>query len=738
MSNQSVGTISVDLTLDDKAFDRALTAAEGKAKTAGKTIDAELSGATTRTEARFASFGAIATRALTVTGIAAGVAGVAAVKMAGDYEQSLNVFKSVSGATAKQMELVAQRARELGKDASLPGISARDAAQALTELAKAGLTVNDSLAAGKGVLSLAKAGNLGVADAATIAAQALNAFGLEGTKATTVADLLAAAASSSSVEVEDIALGLAQVGAGAKEMGVSLQDTVTSLALFTKAGLRGQDAGTSLKQMFIQLASPTKQADELMKKLGIRLFDANGDFVGLASSGQILQEKLKKLTTEQRNNALATIFGSDSMRVASILAREGAAGFNDMAKAVNRQGAATELATAQNAGFNGALDNFISTLQTIGIDIGTKVLPPLTAFLKTIAQPESIDRITKALTLFGSALVGVAVAVGSLKLIGFIRDLSATSLAATSAGQAIAAAGALIGVSFGWAVVIMAAIAVVVAALTFLQVKFDIFGQAVTALQPVLNFLGQVFQGIADIFVASLQPALANLQAAFDILFLAIQPYVPYLQILAKLLGGVLVAAIIAVVVVSATLISILANVIAIIIRVVATIYGSLLGAFRAITTTVNDAVKAITSINLFQAGRDMITGLVNGISANSGAVVNKIKDICAGALDQVKSFFGIQSPSTVMADIGENLMKGLAEGISKAGSLATDAMAGVSTDLQNALSVPTGNVSLTADANGVGASTGRNFNQNNVYNVYNQVDAALIANDVAWRAQRA
>src|SRR5512133_1712126 len=107
MSDASVGTVSIDLQLDDRAFDRALTNAEGRAQLAGRKIDDDLSGATNRTEQRFASFGSIATRALTATGTAAGIAGIASVKMAGDFEQSLNVFQSVSGATAKQMELVA-------------------------------------------------------------------------------------------------------------------------------------------------------------------------------------------------------------------------------------------------------------------------------------------------------------------------------------------------------------------------------------------------------------------------------------------------------------------------------------------------------------------------------------------------------------------------------------------------------------------------------------------------------
>ncbi len=142
---------------------------------------------------------------------------------------------------------------------------------------------------------------------------------------------------------------------------------------------------------------PARLADEasreLMKQLGLNFFDAKGNFIGLEKSAGLLSTKLNGLTQEQRNNALATIFGSDSMRVAAILADQGAAGFDKMAKAVGRQGAATELAAAQNAGFNGALDNFKSTLETLAIDLGTKLLPPVTKFLQVLTDklPAAVD-----------------------------------------------------------------------------------------------------------------------------------------------------------------------------------------------------------------------------------------------------------------------------------------------------------------------------------------------------------
>jgi TP901 family phage tail tape measure protein len=737
--SESVGTVSIDLQLDDRGFSRALLTAEGKAQAAGRAIDDELAGATKRTEARFASFGAVATKALVLTGVAAGVAGAASVKMAGDFEQSLNIFKSVTGATAQQMAQVAARARELGKDISLPGISAKDAAVAMTELAKAGLDVNQSLAASKGVLSLAKAGNLDVGDAASIAAKALNAFGLAGTEAVKVADLLAAAANASSAGVDDIALGLAQVGAGAKQMGVGLQDTIAALALFTNAGIRGQDAGTSLKQMFLQLAAPTDKASELMKQLGLDFFDAKGNFIGLEKSAGLLSTKLAGLTQEQRNNALATIFGSDSMRVAAILADQGAAGFDKMAKAVGRQGAATELAAAQNAGFNGALDNFKSTLETLATDLGTKLLPPVTKFLQVLTDklPGAVDFVSSHFAGLVAIIGGLAAVVAGFKIAAFVQGFLDLVLALRGATAAAGVFSAVLSANpIG---LIVLAVAALVAALVFLQVKFDIFGKAISALQPLFNLLGQVFRTIADIFVASLQPAIGNLQAAFSTLWTALQPFVPYLKILAQVLGGAVVGAIIASVVVSASMVSALANLIAIIIRVAAIIEANLLGAFRSVVSTINGVVKVITGINLFQAGKDLINGLINGIVANAPAVVNKIKEICASALDAVKRFFGIHSPSTVMAGLGENLMQGLADGIAKAGSQATSAMTGVSEDLVAALNVPSGSFSFAGDVSGgLGGGGARTLNQSNVFNVFNQVDPQLIANDLAWRAKRA
>lgn len=432
--------------------------------------------------------------AMKLVGAGALAAGVASVKMAGDYEQGLNIFKSVSGATAQQMAMVAAKARELGQDASLPGVSARDAANAMTELSKAGLSVNDTLAASKGVMSLAKAGQIDVADAATIAAQALNAFKLKGSDAGKVADVLANGANASATDIRGLSLGLQQSAAVASQFGVSLEDTVTTLGLFANRGMQGSDAGTSLKTMLISLANPSKKAANLMHELGINAYDASGKFVGMRQLAQNLQNGLKGLSEEQKQQALATIFGTDAFRAAAFLADSAGKSYDDMSKAVGRSGAAMDLAKAQNSGFNGALDNLKSTIETVATDFGQKLLPELTKIIKQLADSGVIEA-------FGNILIGllpvlkmVAAGFVALKLAHVIGWFGQLSVKIKEAGSVIGALSTVLRTNpLGLIITVIAAL---IPLLIDLENRFHIFSNAVEWIKNAWNGMVEWFTGI--------------------------------------------------------------------------------------------------------------------------------------------------------------------------------------------------------------------------------------------------
>lgn len=432
--------------------------------------------------------------AMKLVGAGALAAGVASVKMAGDYEQGLNIFKSVSGATAQQMAMVAAKARELGQDASLPGVSARDAANAMTELSKAGLSVNDTLAASKGVMSLAKAGQIDVADAATIAAQALNAFKLKGSDAGKVADVLANGANASATDIRGLSLGLQQSAAVASQFGVSLEDTVTTLGLFANRGMQGSDAGTSLKTMLISLANPSKKASELMHQLGINAYDASGKFVGMRQLAQNLQNGLKGLSEEQKQQALATIFGTDAFRAAAFLADSAGKSYDDMSKAVGRSGAAMDLAKAQNSGFNGALDNLKSTIETVATDFGQKLLPELTKVIKQLADSGAVEAFGNILTALLPVLKMVAAGFVALKIAHVVGWFGQLFVKVKEAGSVIAALSTVLRTNpLGLIITVIAAL---IPFLIDLENHFHIFSNAVEWIKTAWNGMVEWFTGI--------------------------------------------------------------------------------------------------------------------------------------------------------------------------------------------------------------------------------------------------
>ena len=318
----------------------------------------------------------------------AGAAAIAvfakALQGAAELEQNLNVFAITADATATQMERAGEQARELGRDVTLPAVSAADAAESFTNLAKAGLDVENSLAGARGVLQLATAAQIDNAQATELVASALNSFTLAGTQATRVADLLTGAANESQGSITDIGIALQQSSAAARQAGISLEDTVALLTLLAKNGLRGSDAGTSLRTALLRLIRPTTKAQEELDKLNVRIRDAEGNI--RANVFADLGAQLGELSNAQRDATLAIIFGQDAFRSAAILGREGASGLDAMRTATQEQGLAAELAAARTAGLIGEVEALKNNLETLGSTLGGIAIPAISTFTGEVTQ----------------------------------------------------------------------------------------------------------------------------------------------------------------------------------------------------------------------------------------------------------------------------------------------------------------------------------------------------------------
>lgn len=358
--------------------------------------------------------------ALTSGAVLAGAFYVAE-KATSDFDKSLSGVQAVSNASAADMDKLRQAALQAGKDTAF---TATEAADAEGELVKAGVSVKDVLGGGlQGALSLAAAGQLNLADAATISANAMNTFGLKGSDVSHIADVYAAAANKSAADVEQLAYAQEQAGLVAAQTGMDFDQTTAILAAFADRGLKGADAGTSLKTMLEKLNAPTTQARDLMQQLGIVTYDSSGKFVGITQLAGELHDKLGALTDAQRNQALATIFGTDAIRSASVLYNLGADGVKGYTQAVDDNGAAGRMAAEQMNNLSGDLKQLKGSLDVALIQGGSGA----NSVLRDMAQEA-----TKAVNAFAGlpkplqeAVVGFSGGAGaSLLMVGGLTSLA--------------------------------------------------------------------------------------------------------------------------------------------------------------------------------------------------------------------------------------------------------------------------------------------------------------------------
>lgn len=302
--------------------------------------------------------------------------GTAATKTAIDFESSMSRVSGALNDPSANMEELRQLALDMGADTVF---SASEAGAAMEELAKGGLTAADIKGGAlKTTMDLAAAGSLQLADAANVTVQAMGAFGLTADETGEAANALAGAAAASSADVSDLTQGLSQVSAQAHSAGWSIQDTTAVLGAFADAGIRGSDAGTSLKTMLQRLAAPTDKSAAMMESLGINVRDANGNMLDAAGVAGELQAKLSGLDSATRDAAIQTIFGADASRAALVMMNQGTEGIQRYTAATNDQTAAQRLADSQMGETERSIEEMNGAIETASIQVGSALAPAVT------------------------------------------------------------------------------------------------------------------------------------------------------------------------------------------------------------------------------------------------------------------------------------------------------------------------------------------------------------------------
>lgn len=382
-----VGSAKGYLDLDISGFLSGLRTAQSEADSTSKNVASKIGSNLSGVGKGLTSVGTTLTKNVTVPLLAVGTAGL---KVATDFEKGMSEVKAISGATGKDFDALREKAIELGADTAF---SAGEVAEAMTEMAKAGWNSQQIIDGMEGVLAAAAASGEGLATVSTIVADTITGFGLAASDSTKVADLLTQAANSGTIGITDLGESFKYIAPVAGAMGLSVEDVTTAISAMSMAGIKGSQAGTSLRTMLSRMVKPTDAVEAAMTELGISITNQDGTMKSLDRIVSNLRDSFDGLTESEKAKYAATLAGQEGMSGMLSLLNLTEEEYNAIAESMgNANGVAAETAAVMQDNLQSKIEQLGGSLESLAIKLSDYVIPYLQRFVSWLT--ELVDKFT--------------------------------------------------------------------------------------------------------------------------------------------------------------------------------------------------------------------------------------------------------------------------------------------------------------------------------------------------------
>jgi TP901 family phage tail tape measure protein len=396
----NVGTVTAKFDLQDKMsrkIDAAKTKFQQFAKSAEKSGE-KLKKAGERIQSAgnaMRSAGMNMTATMTAPIVAFGAASAVAF---GNFEQSMNRVKAVTGSAGGDMMALQKTAEELGRTTRF---SAKEAADAMASFGLAGFTANEIISVMPGTLDLAAAGMMDVQAAADIVAKTLRGYGMSASETGRVSDVMAKAFSSANTDLTMLGHAMKFAGPIAKAAGLEFEETTAVLALMADAGFQATLGGTAMRGAIMRLLSPTKKNAEIMKEFGLQVTDASGRMIPFTEIVAQLEPHADK------TGKMMELFGARAGGAILAVVERGSPAITEMTQLLREAGGTTEtIAKIQMEGLFGAMIKLRSATEGMFIAVGRQLSPALISLMTALKEVVMFIQ-TKALPAFTDLPVGV-------------------------------------------------------------------------------------------------------------------------------------------------------------------------------------------------------------------------------------------------------------------------------------------------------------------------------------------
>ncbi len=299
--------------------------------------------------------------------------GISAIKTAADFEKGMSTVQSICGASGKDLVNLSDKAREMGAKTKY---SATEATEAFKYMGMAGWDAQQMMDGIEGVMYLAGATGGDLASTSDIVTDALTAFGLQASDTNMFVDVLAQTANKANTDVTMLGESFKYVAPVAGAMKYSVQDVSVALGIMANSGIKSSQAGTALRTWITNMAKPTDSMATAMEKLGLSLTDSEGNMKSFATVMQETRGAFANLTEDQKAQYAATIAGKEGMSGMLAIVNASDGDFEKLTQAINASdGACKKMYDTANDNLTGQLTILGSTLESVAITFGNKMLP---------------------------------------------------------------------------------------------------------------------------------------------------------------------------------------------------------------------------------------------------------------------------------------------------------------------------------------------------------------------------
>ena len=574
--------------------------------------------------------------------------GTAAVKTAADFDSAMSKVAAVSGATGSDLEALRDKAREMGEKTKF---SASEAAEAMNYMAMAGWKTEDMLSGIEGVMNLAAASGEDLATTSDIVTDALTAFGLTAKDSGHFADILAAASSNANTNVSMMGETFKYCAPIAGALGFSAEDTAEAIGLMANAGIKGSQAGTSLRTIMNNLSGEVKICGSSIGEVTVATTNADGSMRDLSDILADCRTAFSGLSESEKAAAAESLVGKDAMSGFLALMNAGEADINKLSSAIdNCDGSAASMAETMNDNLAGQLQILKSQLEELAISFGELLMPAIRTIVGWIqkfvdwlnSMDEGTRKVIVTIALVAAAIGPVLIIVGKvISAVGTIMTLVPKLAGVINAAKGVFAAFNAVCAANPY-VLIIAAIVALVAAFIYLWNNCEEFRQ----------FWIDLWESIKEIAIAVWEALKAFFQAAWEAIkttattvWNAIKDFFSGLW---EGIKNIFTAVVNAISTFLTTAWNTIKNTVTTVWNAIKTFFTTVWNGIKSVITTVVNAISTFLSTawngiktaitTVLNAIKTAVTTVWNGIKNTITTIVNAIKNAVMTAWNNIKS----------------------------------------------------------------------------------------------------